>query len=151
MSRHISSQRYIGADRRMARRSVWALIATFLVFIAIAYATLCPIELRPHLGGANEERFGAYFVFGILASVSFPRRANALVFAIAVIAFALEAGQLMVPGRDAAFTDACVKAAGGVWGVFIVEFAYATRRRFFPPTKYALSPDLVYQRARRRG
>jgi hypothetical protein len=45
---------------------------------------------------------------------AFPRRANLVVFAVAAIACALEAGQLLVPGRDAVFSDACVKAMGGL-------------------------------------
>jgi len=99
------------------------------VLAAIVFATLCPPALRPHLGGADQERFGAYFILGACMAFSFPRRANLVVFAVAGIAYALEAGQLLIPGRDAAFSDACVKAMGGLWGVFAAQTSYGALRR----------------------
>ena len=103
-----------------------------LVFAGIAFATLCPQEMRPHLGNADVERFGAYFLLGVCASFAFPRRGSLVVFAVAIAAFGLEAGQLLVPGRDAVFSDACVKAMGGVWGCFAAQSSYALMRKLFP-------------------
>ncbi len=136
-----SSRRYTGAERRSARPSIPALCVALAVFAAIAFATLCPPELRPHLAaatlaGATAERFGAYFLLGLCMAFAFPRRANLVVFGVTGIALALEAGQLLVPGRDAVFADACVKAMGGLWGVFVAQTSYAAvrllRRRLRP-------------------
>jgi VanZ family protein len=118
-----------------------ALAATALALAGIGFATLCPPELRPHLAGADQERFGAYVVLGVFAALAYPRRANAVVFAVAAIAFALEAGQLLVPGRDAGFSDACVKAVGGLWGVFAVQSGYAIRRRLLPADRDRSATD----------
>ena len=123
-----SRRRYAGPERRVARPSIAAICASLAVFGAIAFATLCPPELRPHLAGANEERFAAYFLLGVCMAFTFPRRANLVVFAVAGIACALEAGQLLVPGRDAVFSDACVKAMGGLWGVFAAQSSYGAMR-----------------------
>jgi len=126
---HRSARRtYTGPERRIARPSIAAICASLAVFGAIAFATLCPPELRPHLAGANEERFGAYFLLGVCMAFAFPRRPNLVVFAVAGIACALEAGQLLVPGRDAVFADACVKAMGGLWGVFAAQMSYGAIR-----------------------
>jgi hypothetical protein len=123
-----SRRSYAGPERRAARPSPAAIFAALAVFGAIAFATLCPPELRPHLGGADEERFGAYFLLGGCMAFAFPRRANLVVFAVAGIACTLEAGQLLVPGRDAAFSDACVKAMGGLWGAFAAQSSYGAMR-----------------------
>lgn len=104
------------------------MVAALAVFGAIAFATLCPPGLRPHLASADQERFGAYFLLGVCMALAFPRRANVVVFAVAAIACGLEAGQLLVPGRDAVFSDACVKAMGGLWGVFVAQASYGVRR-----------------------
>jgi VanZ family protein len=125
-------RRYAGAERRVARPSPIAVGLALLVFAGIAFATLCPQNLRPHLAGPDQERFGAYFVLGVCAAFAFPRRANLVVFGVSLAAFALEAGQLLIPGRDAGFSDACVKAMGGLWGVFAAQASYAVKRRLFP-------------------
>ena len=127
-----SRRRYSGAERRFRKPSPVAMATAALALGGIAFATLCPPELRPHLAGADQERFAAYAVLGLFAALAFPRRANVVVFAVAFVAFVLEAGQLLVPGRDAVFSDACVKAMGGVAGVFVAQSSYALKRRLFP-------------------
>jgi len=87
-----------------------------LLFGAIAAATLCPQALRPHLGPADMERFGAYLVFGLCTSWAIPKRPLAVVAIIAIAAFGLEAALNLVPGRDAHLVDASVKALGGLCG-----------------------------------
>jgi hypothetical protein len=123
---------HAGGERRRRRPSVRALTAAALALAGIAFATLCPPGLRPHLASADAERFGAYVVLGVCAAMAFPRRANGVVFAVAFVAFALEAGQLLIPGRDAVFSDACVKAMGGIFGVFAAQSSYAIKRRLLP-------------------
>ncbi len=87
-----------------------------LLFCAIAAATLCPQALRPHLGPADLERFGAYLAFGLCTAWAFPRRPLAVVVVVALAAFGLEAAQKLAPGRDAHLSDASVKALGGLCG-----------------------------------
>lgn len=148
-SRQASSsgrRRYAGPERRTSKPSRLAIGTAVLVLGAIAFATLCPQDMRPHLAapgqmGADEERFGAYFILGVCAAFAFPRRANLVVFAVSITAFALEAGQLLVPGRDAGFTDACVKAMGGLWGVFAAQSSYEIKRRLFPSRRTRRTPS----------
>jgi len=132
-SRRGARRAYAGPERRVARPSIAAICASLAVLAAIAFATLCPPELRPHLAaatlaGANTERFGAYFLLGVCMAFAFPRRPSVVVFAVAGIACVLEAGQLLVPGRDGVFSDACVKAMGGLWGVFAAQTSYGAAR-----------------------
>lgn len=95
---------------------------------AIAFATLCPIGLRPHLASADEERFGAYFVLGLLVSQAAPRQSGQVLAFLVLLAFGLEAAQTLIPGRDGRFADACVKATGGVVGAQLGFVSYAVRR-----------------------
>jgi VanZ family protein len=103
------------------------LLALMLVG-GIAYATLCPIGMRPHLASADEERFGAYFVMGGVVALAFPRRWLSVTLFVAVLAVSLEAGQLLIPGRDARVSDALVKTLGGVLGAQTGFGSFAARR-----------------------
>ncbi len=126
----VFAKRYTGRNRRISKPSP-ALIALALLGVAgIAYATLCPIGMRPHLASADEERFGAYFVLGIALAFAAPRRWIATGTFVVVLALGLEAAQLLIPGRDAVLHDAIVKAAGGVLGSAIGHSVFAIRRTF---------------------
>jgi VanZ family protein len=94
----------------------------------IAYATLCPIEMRPHLASANEERFGAYFVLGFLGALAVPRQLSLVSISLVLIAFGLEWGQRFVPTRDPALADAIVKAFGGMLGAQCGVTTFTFRR-----------------------
>jgi VanZ family protein len=89
------------------------------VFCAIAFATLCPQSLRPHLGPADIERFGAYMALGLCVACALPRRPLPVMAIVVVAAFGLEAAQRLVPGRDAHLNDAMVKATGGLCGAIL--------------------------------
>jgi hypothetical protein len=104
--------RYAGPERRKAKPS----------------ATLCPIGMRPHFAPADLERFGAYFVLGLIVSRAAPRRALGVIAFLITLAFGLEAAQLFIPGRDGRFTDACVKATGGVVGAQLGLLQFAAQR-----------------------
>jgi hypothetical protein len=112
----------------MAKASPALLCFVTLCVAAIAFATLCPIDLRPHLASADEERFGAYFVLGLVVSQTAPRQSGAVLSFLVLLAFGLEAAQTLIPGRDGRFADACVKATGGVLGAQIGFMSYAVRR-----------------------
>ena len=120
--------RYSGPERRIARPSAAVVAAAALGASAIAFVTLCPIGLRPHLAPANLERFGAYLALGLILSQAAPRRPMLVMALLVLLAFGLEAAQLLVPGRDARFADACVKATGGVVGAQAGFTSWAIRR-----------------------
>jgi VanZ family protein len=99
--------------RILAACIAWAL-AAFIVF-----ATLGPQSGRPHMGPAQLERFGAYFVTAAAFVIAYPRRFGLIAFSAVVAAVALELGQLLVPGRDAGASDAAAKAVGGFLGAMV--------------------------------
>jgi len=99
-------------------RIAWILIAWTLV-AGIVFATLGPQSLRPHLGDAQLERFGAYFVTAVALVLAYPRRPWTIALAVVAVAVLLELGQLIVPGRDAGVPDAIAKALGGVSGAAV--------------------------------
>lgn len=107
---------YLSGDRRARRLPPAFAALSALGAAAIIFATLCPIGLRPHLAGANSERMGAYFVLGFLLALTFRRRWLQVTLAVVLLALALEAAQLLVPGRDARLADATIKALGGLMG-----------------------------------
>jgi VanZ family protein len=104
--------------------AAWGTIA-FIVF-----ATLSPLGLRPEMGDANLERFGAYALAGFLLLLAYPRRLILVVVLVLGVAAALELLQLVTPDRHGHFADACVKAAGGVVGVALAFILIRFKRGF---------------------
>jgi hypothetical protein len=119
---------YARSERRRARPSPRLVSLAATVVAAIAFVTLCPIALRPHLGSANAERFAAYALLGCVVGLSSGRRWLHATALVVLAAFALEAAQGLAPGRHAALSDAMVKALGGVLGSGLAQFAYPLRR-----------------------
>lgn len=55
--------------RRIASLLAWSLLGV------IAYSTLSPLDLRPHMGSSVQiERFGAFGLTGLMFAVAYPRR-----------------------------------------------------------------------------
>ena len=85
----------------------------WLLLVALAFVTLCPIGLRPVSGGpVSLERAAAYAVLALVFSIGYPRRSLlvlALTFAAAGV---LEAAQMLQPDRHGRMPDFCIKAAG---------------------------------------
>jgi VanZ family protein len=119
---------YAGRERRRAAPSLLMASLAVTVLAAIVFATLCPIGLRPHLGGANEERFGAYFLLGVMAALAAPRRPAAAAIIVVLAAVGLEYAQQLAPSRHAHVADAAVKALGGIVGVLSGQLAFPARR-----------------------
>jgi hypothetical protein len=115
-------------ERRVHRAPSAVIITAFAGLAGIVFATLCPIGMRPHFASPNVERFGAYFVLGVLLSLAFPRRRLAVITGVLVLACALEAAQLLIPGRDGRVADAAVKALGGIIGASAGYGIYPLRR-----------------------
>ncbi len=104
-------------------------IAALLLLAIITFATLSPIQLRPHLGDANMERALAYILFGLALALGFPSRLmQTLLFVCAVAGF-LEFLQIFDPGRHARVLDALVKAAAGVAGILLGRLILAAAGR----------------------
>lgn len=104
-------------------------IAALLLLAAITFATLSPIQLRPHLGDANMERALAYVLFGFALSLGFPSRMSRATLFVFVVAGVLEFLQIFDPGRHARLIDALVKAAAGVVGIMLGRFVIAFASR----------------------
>lgn len=83
----------------------------------VTFATLSPLGLRPHMGGATVERFGAFGLIGFALGMTFPRRFWLVLGIVIVTALGLELLQLLTPDRHGRLIDAWVKLAGGVAGV----------------------------------
>ena len=115
-------------ERRRATPSKTAVGAALAGVAAIAFVTLCPIALRPHLAPASVERLAAYAVLGALISRAAGRRGLQATAWVVILAFGLEAAQRLSPGRHAQMADALVKGLGGVLGVAAVQMLFPLRR-----------------------
>ncbi|MDK1377416.1 MULTISPECIES: VanZ family protein [unclassified Sinorhizobium] len=107
--------------RRIASLLAW------LLFGVIAYSTLSPIGMRPHIGTwVHVERFGAFGLLGLLFMIAYPGR---LWFVIAIVlgtAVGFELLQMLSMDRHARWEDLAVKLAGG--GCGIVAACFIARR-----------------------
>lgn len=105
------SRRICKSMTKLSRITALALLAI------IIFATLSPIQMRPHLAEANVERALAYVLLGFALAIGFPNRLYQVVIFVAVTAGMLELLQLIDPGRHARLIDALVKALAGVVGI----------------------------------
>ncbi|MER9652999.1 hypothetical protein NKJ26_05710 [Mesorhizobium sp. M0152] len=95
----------------------------------IIFATLSPIQLRPHIAEANVERALAYVLLGFALAIGFPHRLyQAAIFVIAT-AGVLELLQIIDPGRHAQFVDGLVKALAGIIGIAVGQLFVRTSVR----------------------
>ncbi|MCA1405850.1 VanZ family protein [Ensifer sp. IC3342] len=101
----------------MKLRRIASLLA-WLLFGVIAYSTLSPIGMRPHIGSwVHVERFGAFGLLGLLFMIAYPGR---LPFVIAIVlgtAVGFELLQMLSMDRHARLEDLAVKLAGGACGI----------------------------------
>jgi hypothetical protein len=98
-------------------------VAAIVLFAIITFATLSPIQMRPHLGDANMERALAYVLFGLALGLGFSNRLLQTVIFVIGVAAGLELLQAIDPGRDARIADASIKALAGIIGVVVVHLA----------------------------
>jgi len=121
------------ADHAALQRLVVLLAWAALIFIA--YATVSPIALRPHLGPFVQlERFGAFMVIGFLFALAYRQRLFVVLAFVLALACGLELFQLLAPSRHARLLDLLVKASGGGFGVFVGWLAGHT------PLRWAFRP-----------
>ncbi|WP_082490880.1 hypothetical protein [Aureimonas sp. Leaf454] len=88
-----------------------------LCLAGIAFATLSPIGLRPHIAGLQIEHVGAFCVAGLLLGLAYPRHLLAVGLGLVVCAVALEGAQHLVPGRHGRMIDLAMKMAGSGLGI----------------------------------
>ncbi|HEV7719013.1 MAG TPA: VanZ family protein [Arsenicitalea sp.] len=99
------------------QKNFWR-VAAWLLLIGIAVATLGPIGIRPVTGEPPQlERLVAYMLMGAAFALAYPRQFWVISIGIVVVAGALEALQLVDPGRHGQVPDFLAKAAGGLIGV----------------------------------
>jgi len=116
-------------ERRRKLVSVEWLVFAGLALAIIVFATLCPIQWRPHLSrNPDVERFAAFAALGFAAKYAFPRRHVWTILGLGLVAAGLEAAQRLAPGRDAHLWDALVKALGAAVGVQLGLVSFIVRR-----------------------
>lgn len=126
------------------RRAV-SLLA-WLLFGLIAFSTLSPLGMRPHIGAwVNLERFGAYGLLGLLFATAYPRRIWLVLAMLLAAAAALELLQMLSADRHARPVDVAIKMAGTVCGAGAAWFSARFAKRFRP------TPEQVNQNANQHG
>jgi hypothetical protein len=107
-------------------------ISAFLLLAVIAFATLSPVQMRPHLGNPNFERALAYILFGLAMGLGFPNRVGRTLAFVVAVAAVLELMQIFDPGRHARFADGSLKAMAGMLGIITAQFILVTISRYWP-------------------
>jgi hypothetical protein len=118
----------MGYNYWMYRKTIIAIAWTTLALIA--FATLSPIELRPHFSGVSLERFGAFAVVGLLFGLAYPRHLWLVLTLVGGAAVGLEVLQHLTPDRHGEVRDALVKLAGGLTGIGMSLALHQTLKRF---------------------
>ena len=113
-----------------------ALILGWAAVGAIVFATLSPIELRPHVAGIRPdgERFLAYFTASASLGFAYPRRRLIVLGAIIAIALGLEWLQTLEATRHGRPHDAIVKVIGAMIGAGFALLCERILRRFGSPS-----------------
>jgi hypothetical protein len=106
-----------------------ATVLAWLILGGIVFSTLSPIGMRPHLGAAHLERFGAFALLGFLFAIVYPGRIVAVLTGTVAIVAGLELLQMLVAGRHARLADLAVKASGGVAGIACAWLVMRVRAR----------------------
>ena len=94
-----------------------SIVAGWLAFAFIVYATLSPIAARPVVAGLQLEHFVAFGLMGLAFGLAYPNRFLLVIAIVVGSAFGLEALQLLTPDRHGRVLDAVMKAAGGICGI----------------------------------
>ncbi|MER9581424.1 hypothetical protein [Mesorhizobium sp. M0276] len=108
-------------------------IAALTLLAIIVFATLSPIQMRPHFAEANVERALAYILLGFALGLGFPNRLYHVVIFVVVTAGMLELLQIIDPGRHAELADAVVKACAGIGGIVVGQLLVRSSRRLGEP------------------
>ncbi|MER9188304.1 hypothetical protein [Mesorhizobium australicum] len=107
-------------------------IAALVLLAIIIFATLSPIQMRPHMGDPNFERALAYVLFGLTLGLGFPSRVARTTATVVFVAATLEFMQAFDPGRHARISDGSLKALAGICGIVAVQVGLQLARRYWP-------------------
>lgn len=99
---------------KLKRISLMAIAWSCLAFIA--FATLSPIGLRPHLASAHREYLAAFAAVSLLFSLIYPSRPILILALIVCAAAFLETLQVLTIDRHARVADFVFKTMGAVCG-----------------------------------
>jgi len=94
-----------------------AIVAGWSALALIAFATLCPIEIRPVVADVQFEHFAAFAVTGLAFGLAYPGRTFLVAAIVVGSAVGLEALQLLTPDRHGRVLDAFIKIVGGLSGI----------------------------------
>jgi hypothetical protein len=100
-------------------------LAALILLAIITFATLSPIQMRPHFGDPDIERGLAYFLLGLALAFGFPSRLTQTLMFVVAVAAGLELLQATDPGRHARVNDAAIKAAAGLVGIAAGQILFA--------------------------
>lgn len=104
------------------------IILAWSTLLAIAFATLSPIGLRPHVGNVSGERFFAFAAVGLLFGLAYPRHLWLVTLMVGGTAVGLEVLQHLTPDRHGQIPDALVKLAGALSGTGLAYVFSGTTR-----------------------
>ena len=93
-------------------------ILAWSLLVAVAFATLSPIGLRPNSGlSPGVERVAAFLAIGLAFALAYPRHIWLVVAIVGGAAVGFELLQLTVPSRHGRWIDLGAKLAGGGIGI----------------------------------
>jgi VanZ family protein len=99
-------------------------VAAWAALACISAMTLSPLRLRPIVTtDPTFERFFSFAMLGILFAIGYPRRLRLAAFIVVAAAVGLEVAQHLTPDRHGELPDFLEKAAGGLCGVALGQFA----------------------------
>jgi hypothetical protein len=104
-------------------------ILAWSLLLAIAFATLSPIGLRPHVGNVSGERFWAFAAVAFLFGVAYPRHIWWVTIMVGGAAIGLEVLQHLTPDRHGRIPDALIKLAGAVGGAGLAYVVNGSSRK----------------------
>ncbi|MCX7317952.1 MAG: VanZ family protein [Hyphomicrobiales bacterium] len=105
-------------------------ILAWSLLLAIAFATLSPIGLRPHVGNVSGERFWAFAAVAFLFGVAYPRHIWWVTIMVGGAAVGLEVLQHLTPDRHGRIPDALIKLAGALSGAGLAYVVNGSSRKF---------------------
>lgn len=92
----------------------------WVVLLAVAAATLSPIQMRPHtIAPPQVERFVAFAALGLSFALVYSRNWFMVLVGLSGVAFLLEAAQRLTPSRHWGLADLVAKIAGASFGIAI--------------------------------
>jgi len=109
-------------------------VVAWLLALAIIMLSVGPPSTRPVTGtGHNFEHLAIFWAMGAAFGFGYPRRVMLLPIALLGFSAAIEAAQMMAPGRHARLGDFLTDAAASCLGVavslLLVKFATAKSER----------------------